>query len=64
MQPQENLTTNFFLFHNLQNYDSHLIIQEIQKYNFKKCVIPEQLKKMQALLASILKGILLLLDFQ
>ena len=24
------------MFHNLQNYDSHLIFQELWKYNFKK----------------------------
>ena len=30
---------NSILFHNLQNYDSHHILQEIGKYNFKINVI-------------------------
>ena len=33
------------MFHNLQNYDSHLIFQEIGKYNFKINVIPKAIKK-------------------
>ena len=30
-----------FVFHNLQNHDSHLISQEIGKYNFKINLIPK-----------------------
>ena len=33
------------MFHNLQNYDSHLIFQEIGKCNFKINVIPKTIKK-------------------
>ena len=30
------------VFHNLQNYDSHLISQEVGKYNFKKFLYQKQ----------------------
>ena len=33
------------VFHNLKNYDSHLIKQELGKFNFKINVIPNELKK-------------------
>ena len=33
------------MFHNLQNYDSDLIFQEIGKYNFKINVIPKTTEK-------------------
>ena len=33
------------MFHNLQNYDSHLVFQEIGKYNFKLNVIPKAMEK-------------------
>ena len=33
------------IFHNLKNYDSHLIIQELGKFGFKINVIPNRLKK-------------------
>ena len=36
---------NSFVFHNLQNYDSLLIFQEIKKYNFKINVIPKTIKR-------------------
>ena len=32
-------------FHNLKNYDSHLIMQEIGKFNLKTNVIPNGLEK-------------------
>ena len=32
-------------FHNLKNYDSHLIIQELGKFNLKISVIPNGLEK-------------------
>ena len=34
------------VFHNLQNYDSYLTLQEIGKYNFKINVIPKTEKYM------------------
>ena len=33
------------VFHNLKNYDSHLIMQELGKFNFKINVIPNVLEK-------------------
>ena len=33
------------VFHNLKNYDSHLIMQELSKFNFKINVIPNGLEK-------------------
>ena len=33
------------LFHNLKNYDSHLIMQELGKFNLKINVIPNELEK-------------------
>ena len=33
------------MFHNLQNYDSHLIFQEVGKYNIKISVIPKTIEK-------------------
>ena len=33
------------VFHNLQNYDSHLVFQEIGKYNFKINVTPKAKEK-------------------
>ena len=33
------------VFHDLQNYDSHLILQELGKYNFKTSVIPKTIEK-------------------
>ena len=33
------------MFHNLQNYDSHLNLQEIRKYNFKINVTPKTKEK-------------------
>ena len=32
-------------FHNLKNYDSHLIMQELSKVNFKINIIPNGLEK-------------------
>ena len=41
-----SLTDKFAtVFHNLQNYDSHLIFQEIRKYSFKKNVISKTKEK-------------------
>ena len=40
-----NLTLNRkipVVFHNLINYDSHLIIQELGKFNLKKNLIPNE----------------------
>ena len=34
------------LFHNIKNYDLHLIMQELDKFNFKVNVIPDGFKKM------------------
>ena len=33
------------VFHNLRNYDSHLIMQELDKFNFKINIIPNGLEK-------------------
>ena len=33
------------IFHNLKNYDSHLIMQKLGKFNFKINVIPNGLEK-------------------
>ena len=33
------------VFHNLKNYDSHLIMQKLGKFNLKINVIPNGLKK-------------------
>ena len=33
------------VFHNLKNYDSHLIMKELGKFNFKINVIPNELEK-------------------
>ena len=33
------------VFHNLKNYDSHLIMQKLSKFNFKINVIPNGLEK-------------------
>ena len=33
------------VFHNLKNYDSHLIMQELGKFNLKINVIPNELEK-------------------
>ena len=33
------------VFHNLKNYDSHVIIQELGKFNLKINVIPNRLEK-------------------
>ena len=33
------------VFHNLKNYDLHLIMQELGKFNFKINVIPNGLEK-------------------
>ena len=33
------------MFHNLQNYDSNLIFQEVGKYNFKLNVKPKIIEK-------------------
>ena len=33
------------VFHNLKNYDSHLIMQELGKFNFKINVTPNGLEK-------------------
>ena len=33
------------VFHNLKNYDSHLIMQELDKFNLKLNVIPNGLEK-------------------
>ena len=35
----------FLVFHNLKSYDSHLIMEEIGKINFKINVIPNGLEK-------------------
>ena len=35
----------FVVFHNLKNYDFHLIMQELGKFNLKINVIPNGLKK-------------------
>ena len=33
------------MFHNLKNYDTHLIMQELGKFNVKVNVIPNELDK-------------------
>ena len=33
------------VFHNLKNYDLHLIMQELDKFNFKINIIPNRLEK-------------------
>ena len=33
------------MFHNLQNYDSRVIFQEVGKYNIKISVIPKTIEK-------------------
>ena len=33
------------VFHNLKNYDSHLIMKELGKFSFKINVIPNELEK-------------------
>ena len=33
------------MFHNLKNYDSHLIMQELGKFNLKISIIPNELEK-------------------
>ena len=33
------------MFHNIQNYDSHLIFQDIEKYNFEINVLPKTVEK-------------------
>ena len=33
------------VFHNLKNYDSHLIMQKLDKFNLKINVIPKELQK-------------------
>ena len=38
------------MFHNLENYDSHLIFQKIEKYNFKINCVPKGIKKYMSLL--------------
>ena len=37
------------VFHNLKNYDSHLIMQELGNFNFKINVIPNGLKQLHEL---------------
>ena len=37
------------VFHNLKNYDSHLIMQERDKFNLKINVIPNELEKYMSL---------------
>ena len=39
------------VFHNLKYYDSHLIIQELGKFNLNINVIPNGLKNIRALLS-------------
>ena len=34
-----------FVFHKLKNYDSHLIMQELDKFNLKTNIIPNGLEK-------------------
>lgn len=31
--------------HSFQNYDSHVILQELGKYNFKTSVLPKKMEK-------------------
>ena len=46
------------VFHNLENYDWHLIFQEIEKHDFKINVIPKTIKNMSSLLLNNLKKVL------
>ena len=39
------------VFHNLKNYDSHLIMPELDKFNVEVNVIPNELKKYMSLLS-------------
>ena len=43
------------MFRNLQIYDSHLIFEEIEKYDLKISAIPKTAKNIQALLFNNLK---------
>ena len=46
------------MFHNSENYDTHLIFQELGKYNFKINVIPKTIENnIRVLLMSNLLGI-------
>ena len=43
-----NVSLNYktpIVFHNLKNYDAHLILQELDKLDFKINVIPNGLEK-------------------
>ena len=42
-----------FVLHNLKNYDSHLIMQELGKFNLKINVIPNGLEKYKSFTISI-----------
>ena len=44
---------NPVIFHNLKGYDSHLIMQEIGKFDVKICVIPNGLEKDMAFTINI-----------
>ena len=35
----------YVVFHNLKNYDSHLVMQKLSKFNLKRNVIPNGLEK-------------------
>ena len=39
----------FVVFHNLKSYDSHLIVQELGKFNLKLNDIPNRLEKLWVL---------------
>ena len=43
------------MFHNLQNYDSHIIFQKIGKYDFKINVIPKIVEKLMSFTTQQLK---------
>ena len=43
------------VFHNLQNYDSHIIFQKIGKYDFKINVIPKIVEKLMSFTTQQLK---------
>ena len=45
--------TNWLVFHNLKGYDSHLIMQEIGKFNLKINAIPNALEKCMAFAINI-----------
>ena len=47
-------------FHSLENYDSHLIMQELGKFNLKINVIPNVLEKHMSFVASIIGSVLLI----